>query len=57
MLCTCTPAGQEQFFLEIGVPVATRTTPPPKPTEAEQKALQEKSQALASKYRSEMLKP
>src|SRR5271157_3255338 len=29
MLCICSPAGQEEFFLEIGVPVATRTTPPP----------------------------
>jgi hypothetical protein len=29
MLCICAPAGQEEFFLEIGVPVAARTTPPP----------------------------
>ena len=28
MLCICSPAGQEKFFLEVGVPVATRTTPP-----------------------------
>src|SRR5215469_4003059 len=34
MLCICSPAGQEKFFREIGVPVATRTTPPP---EAERK--------------------
>src|SRR4029077_10875643 len=25
MLCICSPAGQEQFFVEVGVPVATRT--------------------------------
>jgi quercetin dioxygenase-like cupin family protein len=28
MLCICSPAGQENFFMEVGVPVATRTTPP-----------------------------
>jgi hypothetical protein len=27
MLCICSPAGQEKFFMEVGVPVATRTTP------------------------------
>jgi mannose-6-phosphate isomerase-like protein (cupin superfamily) len=30
MLCICSPAGQEEFFKEVGTPVATRTTPPPK---------------------------
>jgi quercetin dioxygenase-like cupin family protein len=30
MICICSPAGQEKFFLEIGIPVATRTTAPPK---------------------------
>jgi quercetin dioxygenase-like cupin family protein len=34
MLCICSPAGQEEFFLELGVPVATRTTPPPQLDEA-----------------------
>jgi quercetin dioxygenase-like cupin family protein len=29
MLCVCSPAGQEEFFKEVGTPVATRTTPPP----------------------------
>src|SRR3954452_9007934 len=29
LLCICSPAGLEEFFLEIGIPVATRTTPPP----------------------------
>ena len=27
LLCICSPAGQEEFFAEVGVPVATRTTP------------------------------
>jgi quercetin dioxygenase-like cupin family protein len=39
MLSICSPAGQEEFFREVGVPVATRTTPPPKLTDAQQGAL------------------
>jgi len=42
MLCICSPAGQEKFFEEVGVPVATRTTPPPKLNEREQAAFIEK---------------
>jgi quercetin dioxygenase-like cupin family protein len=38
LLCLCSPAGQEEFFLEVGVPVATRATPPPKPDAAAQAA-------------------
>src|ERR1700679_3379299 len=30
MLCICSPAGQENFFREVGVPVAARTAPAPK---------------------------
>jgi len=30
MLCMCTPAGQEEFFMTIGDQVASRTSPPPK---------------------------
>ena len=37
MLCICSPAGQEKFFLEVGVPVSTRTTPPPKLSEKRNK--------------------
>jgi hypothetical protein len=29
LLCICSPAGQESFFMQVGIPVATRTTPPP----------------------------
>src|SRR6266852_4829885 len=28
LMCICSPAGQEEFFLEVGVPVPTRTTAP-----------------------------
>jgi quercetin dioxygenase-like cupin family protein len=55
MLCICSPAGQEEFFLEVGVPVPTRTTEPPKLDEAAQAAFKAKALALAPKYRTEML--
>src|ERR1700679_3560359 len=56
MLCICSPAGQEKFFLEVGVPVSTRTTPPPNLSEKEQVAFIEKVKALAPKYRTELLR-
>jgi hypothetical protein len=28
-LTLCPPAGMDRFFIEVGVPVATRTTAPP----------------------------
>jgi quercetin dioxygenase-like cupin family protein len=56
LLCICSPAGQDKFFMEVGVPVATRTTPPPKLDEKEQAALIEKVQALSPKYRTELLR-
>src|ERR1700686_3489940 len=55
MLCLCSPAGQEKFFLEVGVPVATRTTPPPKLDKDAQEKLAAKVQELAPKYRTEFL--
>jgi uncharacterized cupin superfamily protein len=56
MICICSPAGLEKFFMEVGVPVATRTTPAPPLDENEQKAFIEKSRALAPKYRTELLR-
>jgi quercetin dioxygenase-like cupin family protein len=56
-LCTCAPAGQENFFKEVGVRVATRTTPPPPLDEAAAAALRAKAAALASKYRTEFMQP
>lgn len=55
LLCLCSPAGQEEFFEQIGVAVPTRTTPPPKPSQAEQAAFMAKAKALAPKYRTELL--
>ena len=57
MLCMCTPAGQEEFFMTVGIPVDSRTSPPPKPTPEE---MAEKGRLIASllpKYRTEMVKP
>ena len=57
MLCMCTPAGQEEFFTKIGIPVASRTEPPPKLDEAGRAAFIEKAKALAPQYRTEFLPP
>jgi quercetin dioxygenase-like cupin family protein len=56
VLCICSPAGQENFFREVGVPVATRTTPPPKLDPKEQAAFIDKVKALAPKYRTELVR-
>ena len=56
LLCICSPAGQEEFFAAVGTPVATRTTPPPKLDETEQAAFIKKVMALATKYRTGLLK-
>lgn len=55
LLCFCSPAGLETFFKEVGVPVATRTTPPPKLSPAAQAEFRARSVALSSKYRTELL--
>jgi quercetin dioxygenase-like cupin family protein len=57
LLCLGSPAGLEEFFLQIGVPVATRTTPPPKLDAADQAAFIAKAGVLAPKYRTELLRP
>jgi quercetin dioxygenase-like cupin family protein len=55
MLCICAPAGQEEFFMEVGIPVAARTTPPPQLDGAAQAEFRAKAAALAPKYRTELL--
>jgi len=57
LLCICSPAGQEEFFMKVGVPAATRTTPPPRLDEAAQAEFREKVEALAPIYRTELLRP
>jgi uncharacterized cupin superfamily protein len=56
LLCMCTPAGLEDFFAQVGVPLPSRDAAAPKLTEAETKAFIEKTIRLAPKYRTELLK-
>jgi quercetin dioxygenase-like cupin family protein len=56
LICICAPAGQEKFFMEVGAPVATRTTAAPKLDEEQQAAFRKKAQELAPKYRTEFLR-
>ena len=55
LLCICSPAGQEDLFAQLGIPVATRTMPPPKLDAAAQAELKAKSEKLAAQYRTEFL--
>ena len=55
LLCLCSPAGQEEFFKEVGVPVAHRTEAPPPLDDAAARAFIAKAVALAPKYRTELL--
>jgi quercetin dioxygenase-like cupin family protein len=57
LLCICSPAGQEEFFSDVGIPVATRTTAAPKLNKAAQAAFITKAEELAPRYRTELLKP
>ena len=57
MLCMCSPAGQDDFFLAVGKAVASRTTRVPKPDAQELAAFIKKAGELAPRYRTELLKP
>ena len=56
LLCMCSPAGLEEFFAQVGVPVATRTAAPPKLDEAAEAEFRTKAEALAAKYKTEFLR-
>jgi quercetin dioxygenase-like cupin family protein len=55
LLCICSPAGQEEFFAQVGVLVATRTTAPPKLDEKAEAVFRAKAAALARNYGTEFL--
>lgn len=57
LLCLCSPAMQEKFFLEIGELVPTRTSPPPNLDESAKEKRQAKGLELAPKYRTEIVQP
>jgi quercetin dioxygenase-like cupin family protein len=56
LICICSPAGSENFFMDLGVKVATRTTPPPKLSLDEQAAFIKKAKEITPRYRTELLK-
>ena len=55
LLCLVAPAGLEAYFAAFADPVPTRTSPPPKLSEAEIRERVEKSVALAPQYRIEIV--
>jgi len=57
LLCMCTPAGQEELFRAVGVPVGSRTEPPPDLDDIARAAFIAQSEALAPRYRTELLLP
>src|SRR5215210_379484 len=54
LLCMCSPSGQEEFFMAVGVSVDSRTAAPPELDEAAQAAFLAKAQELAPQYRTEL---
>jgi quercetin dioxygenase-like cupin family protein len=57
LLCIASPAGIDEFFLALGVPVADRTTPPPPMDAAAQAAFLQKAASLSAQYSTELLPP
>ena len=55
LLCMCTPAGQEEFFMLVGDVVNSRTAPPPNLSKAEQAERLQRAKNLLVKYRTELL--
>jgi quercetin dioxygenase-like cupin family protein len=57
LLCMCAPAGQEEFFILVGQPVATRTEAPPPLSSDAQAAFIAKARSLAPQFKTELLPP
>jgi quercetin dioxygenase-like cupin family protein len=57
LLCLAAPAGLDEFFLAVGDPLASRTSPPPKLDKAQMEERIKTIKALAPKYRTELLIP
>ncbi|MEY9908373.1 putative cupin superfamily protein [Catenulispora sp. MAP12-49] len=55
MLCMCTPAGQDEYFLRIGDVVAGQDAPPPRLSQDELAQRRRLAAELAETYRSEFL--
>jgi quercetin dioxygenase-like cupin family protein len=57
LLCICSPAGQDEYFQLVGLPVPTSIATAHKPDPVEHAAARAKAVDLAPKYRTEFLKP
>jgi quercetin dioxygenase-like cupin family protein len=55
LLCMCSPPGQEELFLAVGIPIESATAPPPWLSDAEKAERGARAAALAPRYRSELL--
>ena len=55
MLCMCTPAGQDEYFLEVADPIESRNSPLPVLSNEERAQRGQRARALAPKYRTEFL--
>jgi mannose-6-phosphate isomerase-like protein (cupin superfamily) len=57
LLCVCSPAGQDELFLEVGDPVESAEGPAPVLSEAERAERIAKVVSLAPRFRTELLRP
>ena len=57
LLCLCLPAGQEEFFLEVGDRLPSRTSAPPVLTSEAAAQRRDLVLSLAGRYHSEFLPP
>jgi quercetin dioxygenase-like cupin family protein len=56
MLCMCAPAGLDEFFLAIGVPIESRSASPPDLSPEERAEKGKLAERLAPRYHPEVLK-
>jgi len=54
-LCMCSPAGQDDYFTQVGDPVNGRTAPPPELNDDEVTERRRRARTLAARFRTEML--
>lgn len=57
LLCMCSPSGQEEFFMEVGVEVESRTAPPPELGSGAVGEMMAKAAELAPRYRTDLMLP
>lgn len=56
LLCLASPAGLDAFFMAVGDPVASRTSPPPHLSPEEKAERGRRAQALSAQYVTEIIK-